>query len=574
MSRRPLLRIGRLLSVARYEVRNHMSGRPALKLLGVAAALLLPAGAIPTPRIRPPAPPPVVVQADPDLLGPPRPPKIPAIGEIPVALADRFEMADRANIELHGENPLIVRAVDLSPETRAALETLDGPKRFETRNFVLPGRLPGRSLLIAILAISLLTGPLADALPGERARRTLEVLLTAGITRGELIGGKWLAWTASATLTAFVAAGVACWRGVQAPGWWLLGLPMFIGSAVAFGLWLVRLVDDVVGGSAAPMRVLPVAAGAMAALSRAISGASPVAAAAIPLGGPLLIAADLYSSPGQIVAATVSTALFITAVLTKTGRELDRIDTYSSPTRWGAAGLTAVAILLWWLTVGGPGVWGAGSGGVATDLITPTVHSMMVGGMALVSCALIALVREPQQKPVERTRVRHRVAPVLVISLVAAVLGASGPLPKLDLSPVLPAVDLMLSRMRDAAVPSTMYLSLAAAACAVMSVFGQVVLFRGVVATRLGWITASVLWCVAVSPWAPWSALAASLALGALAECYGWTAAFLAQLVWSLVASSGFGTEGAASLAIQMIALAIASGVFRVVRGLPSRHQL
>ena len=36
-------------------------------------------------------------------------------------------------------------------------------------------------LLIAILAISLLTGPLADTLPGERARRTLEVLLTAGI---------------------------------------------------------------------------------------------------------------------------------------------------------------------------------------------------------------------------------------------------------------------------------------------------------------------------------------------------------------------------------------------------------
>ena len=38
-------------------------------------------------------------------------------------------------------------------------------------------------------------------------------------------------------------------------GWWLLGLPLFIGSAVAFGLWLVRLVDDVVGGSAAPMPV-------------------------------------------------------------------------------------------------------------------------------------------------------------------------------------------------------------------------------------------------------------------------------------------------------------------------------
>ena len=567
-------RIGRLLSVARYEVRNHMSGRAALKLLGVASALLLPAGAISTPRIRPSAPPVAVVAIDPDLLGPPRPPKIAAIGPIPAALADRFEPAERANVEFEGENPLVVRAVDISPETRAALETLDGPKKFEARSYILPGRLPGRSLLIAILAISLLTGPLADALPGERARRTLEVLLTAGITRGELIGGKWLAWTMSATATACVAAAIACLRGVQAPGLWLIGLPLFIGSAVAFGLWLVRLVDDVVGGSAAPMRVLPVAAGAMAALSRAISGASPVAAAAIPLGGPLLIAADLYTSPAQVIAATLSTALFITVVLAKTGGDLDRIDTYSAPNRWGAAGLTAVAILLWWLTVAGPGVWGAGSGGVATDLITPTAHSMMVGGLALISCALIATVREPSGQSVAAERIEYRIPPVLVISLVAAVLGASGPLPKLDLSPVVPSIDAMLDRLRQSAVPPEMFSSITSAACAVGSVFGQVVLFRGVVATRMGWIMASVLWCVAVSPWAPWSALGGSLALGALANSYGWSAAFLAQLLWALVASSGFGTEGAASLVLQMIALAIASGVLRVVRGVPSRHQL
>ena len=578
MSRLPVPRLRRLLSVARYERKIHMSGRPALRMLAVAAALLLPAGVIPTPRIRPPVVPPISAPPpdDPSFVGPPPPPKIPAYGEVPASLSERFISAERAQIEFQGENPVIVRAIDLPTETRAALETLDGPVGLEHRNYVLPVRLPGRSLLIAILAISLLTGPLADALPGERARRTLEVLLTTGITRGELIGGKWFAWTMSASLTAAVAAALAIWRGVQEPGWWLFGLPLFIGSAVAFGLWLVRLVDDVVGGSAAPMRVLPVAAGAMAALSRAISGTSPLAAAAIPLGGPLLLAADLYTTPAEVAAASVSTAVFITAILAKTGRDLDRVDTHSSPTRWGAAGLTGVATLLWWLTVAGPGVWGGGIGGVSTDLITPTSHSMMVGGIALLACALIAIIREPSRgvRENDTPAVRHRVPPVVVIGLVGAILAASGPVPKLDLSPVYSSADLMLGRLREAAVPTAMYTSVAIAACAVVSVFGQVVLFRSVVASRLGWITAAVLWSVAMSPWAPWTTLAGSLALGALGATYGWTAAFLAQLLWSIGASSGLGTEGPASLAVQMIALVIASAVARFARGEPSRHQL
>ena len=575
VSKSPRLRIGRMLAVARYEMRNHMSGRPALRLLGVASALLVPAGLIPTPRIRPPVAPPPAIEAamDADFLGPPPPPRIPALGEIPPSLAWRFAPADRADIEMHGENPLVVRAVDVSKETRAALETLDGPVRLEFRNYVFPVRLPGRSLLIAILAISLLTGPLADALPGERARRTLEVLLSAGITRGELIGGKWLAWTTSATLTAAVSAALACWRGVQLPGLWLAGLPLFIASAVAFGLWLVRLVDDVVGGSAAPMRVLPVAAGGMAALSRAISGTSPVAAAAIPLGGPLLVAADIYSEPAQLLAASIGTAAFVALVLTRTGRDLDRVDTYSSPTRWGAVGLTFVATLLWWLTVAGPAIWGAGAGGVASDLITPSAHSMMVGGIALLACAIIAIVRQPDRSEAEKSGLSTIAAAVATASMVAA-LAASGAIPKLDLSPAFPAADAMLGRLREAAVPPALFASSAAAFGGAVSIFGQAVMFRGVVAARTGWIVASILWSVAITPWAPWSALPASLALGALAEVHGWTAAFVAQLFWSIAVSCGYGAEGAWSLAVQMIAVAIASGVLRFARGAPSRHQL
>jgi len=574
-----LLRAGRLLAVARYEARSHMTGRQALRLLGVAAALLLPAGLIPTPRLRPPQQLAPVVEVAPgsegEFVGPPPPPKVRVRGEIPPLLASRFELSERAPAEIHGVDPVLLSAPEVTNEMRAALETLDGPVRLEYRGYLIPGRLPGRSLLIAILAISLLTGPLADALPGERARRTLEVLLTAGISRGELIGGKWLAWTLSASVTAGVAAMLACWRGVQPAGWWLAGLPLFIASAVAFGLWLVRLVDDVVGGSAAPMRVLPVAAGSMAALARAIAEVSPVAAAAVPLGGPLLVAADLFSSGPQLLAAGAGTVVFVVAILTRTGRDLDRFDTVSSPTRWGALGLSGVAVLLWWLTVAGPGIWGGGIAGASSNLVTPLPRSMMVGGIALLACAVIAIAREAQRGPAGESVEVASTAALFVTFAVAALLAASGPLPVLDLAPARPVIDTMADRLREAGVPSAMRSSAATMFAALVSIAGQAVLFRHVVATRLGATAASLLWCAAVSPLSPWSALPASLALGFLAQSYGWTSALVAQFLWAAAVSAGDGIgDGVFSLGIQMIAAAIAWGAPRLVRGVPMRHQL
>ncbi|HEY2773328.1 MAG TPA: ABC transporter permease subunit [Candidatus Binatia bacterium] len=573
-------RPSRIAAVARYEMRCHMKGRQALRLLGVASALLLPAGLIPTPHIRPPAlgtPPPVRADTrDPSFIGPPMPPKIHVRGDIPSSLEWRFEHSDDAPFEFRGSNPLVVVAPEVPVELRSALETLAGPKRLEVRDFLIPGRLPGRSLLIAILAVSLLTGPLADALPGERARRTLEVLLTAGITRGELVGGKWLAWTLSASLTAAVAAALAIWRGVQVPGWWLAGLPLFIGSSVAFGLWLVRLVDDVVGGSAAPMRVLPVAAGGMAALARVISESSPTLAAAVPLGGPLLVAADLFPTGGQLAAAAVGSAAFIVAILIRTGADLDRIDT-AAPTRWGAVGLSGVAVLLWWLTVAGPAVWSAGPSGSTSDMVTPIDRSMLVGGVALLACAIIALARETpgySATLVRPTRVSAVVALAVTIA-VSTALAVAGAIPAAQTGTANPAIVTMLERLREGAVPSAMFASPGQAVAALVAVFGQVVLFRSIVQNRLGWIAASVLWCIAMSPTTPWMVLPASLALGAIALRCGWIWALVAQLAWSAACSSA-GSQFSGVLAIegQMMALVISLAALRPFGRDPSLHQL
>lgn len=571
------MRIRRLLAVSRYETRNHMTGRQALRLLAVSAVLLLPAAAVPTPKLAMPefgrsSELPLPVDEFEWGAGPPPPPKVMVRGAIPPELESRLVLSEYSPFEIRGQDPVVVIAEDVSPTLRAALETIDGPVQLEVKRFENPLALPGRSLLIAILAVSLLTGPLAESLPGERARRTLEVLLTAGISRGELIGGKWLAWTISASTTAGLSSALACWRGVQEPGWWLLGLPLFIASAIAFGLWLVRLVDDVVGGSAAPMRILPVAATATAALAVIVAQVSPVAAAAVPLGGPLLVASDVYRSVPQVISSVLGTIVFVTAMLMRTGSELDRVDTTSSPTRWGAVGLCAVAIVLWWLTVGGTGIWGSAGN---TELVRGLPHSMLVGGLALISCAVVAMAREFRTGPVLPERASPPLVSVVVTLAVAAALAASGPIPAVDASSAGEGVTLMLERLREGALPAGMTTSGWIAAGGIASIFGQAILFRGVVATRAGWMAASLLWCLAVCPWTPWSVLSASFALGALAAGHGFVAALAAQLVWAVASAHG---PGAASvplaLALQVVALAIAFGSLRLPRALPMRHQL
>lgn len=569
-------RLRRLLAVARYESRSQMSGRHALRLLGVAAALMLPAGLLPTPKLPARQPPAATMPAgvDSTTVGPPPPAKVPVRGEIPAGLETRLVSSPGAPFEIRDGKPVVVTTLIMTDELRAALDTLDGPERLEFRNVPFRLRTPGRSLLIAILAISLLTGPLADTLPGERARRTLEVLLTAGITRGELIGGKWLAWTLSATATAGISAGLACWRGVQAPGWWLAGLPLFIGSTVAFGLWLVRLVDDVVGGSAAPMRVLPAAAGTMATAAYLLGKVSPLAGAAVPIGGPLMVAADLFPGPWAALSATAGSVAFIAATLTVTGRDLDRVDTTSSPTRWGALGLSAVAILIWWLTVGGPGVWSAGPDGISAELVQPLAKSMLAGGVALLACAVIAVARESARGPSKGAKAVSLPVAIVATLVVGFALAASGPLPAMELAATRPAIDTMLDRLREAAVPPPGDGSAGAMLALAASLLGQAFLFRGVVARRLGWIGGSALWCVAVSPWAPWAALPASLALGALADRCGWIAALLAHALWT----AGTWTEGGArgegaAFALQAIALASSLVALKPARGVPSRHQ-
>lgn len=557
-----MLRPSRLLAVAHYEMRSHMAGRQGLRFAALAAVLLLPVGMLRLPfsavsRPYEAAPPPSVRAADSaDALAP----RLPTVrGILPPALAGKVMLDAGSEVEIVSESPLRLRAETVPADLREVLETLPEPASVEVRRYRPPVRLPGRSLLIAILAVSLLTGPLAEALPGERARRTLEVLLSAGVSRAELIGGKWLAWTLSATLTAWLAAAGSCLNSVQTPGWWLLGLPLFIASSVAFGLWLVRLVDDVVGGAAAPMRVLPVVAGLLGLLARSLQPVSPVLAAMVPLGGPLLLAADILTTPASVLAGALGSAVFVSAALALTGRDLDRFEIVAGIQRHGAIGLGAVALLLWWLAVAGPAVWTLAGNAKA---VSPLSSSLLAGGLALLGCASIACAREG----VWPWPVVSRSA-VLGGLLVGVLLASGGPFALRFGTPPTWALDLS-ARLVGGATPS-----LDAPGAALACLVGQAWLFRFVVARRAGWLVGALLWTLAIAPFDPLAAAPAALALGLLASGMGVQSALIAHGVWiALAALAPAPIATVPAFALQTLAVAAALTVVMSKAGAPSRQ--
>lgn len=598
------MRIRRLLAVANLEIRSRSKGSEGLRFVGLALVLLLPAGLLPSPfegkirllyeDFRPgdllPAPPsPVPGQT-----------RIGVQGNIPSSLRNFLVEDRKAPVAVTGNSPVIVLANEIPAGLRGVLATLEGPGSPDVRRFRSPIENPGRSLLLAILAMSLLAGPIAESLPGERARRTLEVLLSAGITRFELLGGKWLTWTMAATTTAWFSSALGCWRGLQEPGWWILGLPLFLGCAVALSLWLVRLADDVVGGTAAPMRVLPIVTSVTAIVAGVLSPGYPILAAAVPIGGPLLLAAALLTTPVQAAVASASAAVTVGLFLAATAKDLGQADGAKGPHRFGALGLGLVATLLWWLILAGPGIWEAGG-----DLVVagPGERAVFAGGLALAGCAVAAWARDPERIQSVRVLASTPAWRMAAAVLVGVLLAAGGPLRSLFASPpsyLMP----MLDRLHDGALPYAMLGSSPAIfVAALVSIAGQALLFRNVLPFRLGWMGSALVWAVAVCPLAPWSALVASLALGILAARFGAVAALVAHLTWAVclavgpdggvLATMGGGVapiggvvtsvggdfmpmsmDATGSILLQAAALAVALAATRWAHGSPMRHHL
>lgn len=478
------MRPTRVAWIAWRDLRLVVSGRSWWKLPLLALLLLLPVGGL---HIGPPT----------TSTGPPK-----VRGEIPEALVGQLQSSKRAGVLLL-PGPVVV-ANRVPPALRRVLDHSYPEGRVELLDLAPERRLPGRSLLVALLALSLLTGPLTESTAGERSQGSLETLMSAGISRGELVAGKWLAWTAVASLGTLLVAALGLLRGTQEPGVWPLGLPLVAGVAVAFGLWLQRHSADQVGAAARTMRVVPIAAMLAGGAAWALSQLSPSLGALVPFGAALLLAGDLMSAPLQVALAALSSLFTIGLLLAATASTLDRVVPRSS----GALGLVATAALLYWLPVLGPEVWAAaGNPELATSLSLPV--SLATAGGLLLGAALVALVRDHRQllKP-----------PGTPLFLLCALTGLTlALLPRLDLLPS--------SHRLEAGLVGSLLLAA-----------GQEFLFRGALQQRAGPWVAGAAWVLVCSPHAPLRGIVAALALGALAKRGGVMAALTAHLFWALLA--------------------------------------
>ncbi|MCB9781305.1 MAG: ABC transporter permease subunit [Alphaproteobacteria bacterium] len=498
------LRPSRLLSVARRELVRSAAGRRGWRFFAVAMFLLLPVSALRLPsRDTPPTP--VVA------------------GEAPAALQDAVVVQERAPVTVgEADGVVTVEARGIAPALRQVLE-----KRLEAGSpavrLELHPRgltLPSRALFVALLAISLLTGPLAETLPGEREGRTMEVLLSTSLSRGEIVVGKWLAWTASASFTALVAGFGGMVTGAIAPGPWVVAMPAALGVAVALGLWLVRGAADLVGGAAAPMRVLPVVAVVGVGVAWGLGNQATLLGAAVPLGGALLVASGLVPGVLPVLAAVGGSLLASGGLLWATTRSLDRQGVKPRARDGGYVGTLVLGGLGWWLAVAGPATFVLGG---AEDLPAPLDASLVAGGVLIGATAVVALLREGRMPDLCPPR---RVPQALIRGLMVGVaLSAT----ELGLGSVAgPAWALPLRVRLELALMPAIVGTGAAVAVAV----GSELFFRGFLHRRLGLVGTAVAWAVVVMPMDPVRGVLSGLALGLLQQRLGLLAPLAAHLAW------------------------------------------
>lgn len=370
-------RLRRVLAVARRDLSIELGGRRGWLLPVIALGILLPAAAAPTMPDDPMKRGRIAVQGD-------VPPEVEALERIEVnpelALLD-FE-APRPG------KPFLIHGYFLPDEVRQTMDKLYPPIRTQVVEPDLV-RLPDRSLFLSLVAASVLTGAISQSIPGERTHRTLETLLVAGISRMELVLGKFTAWAGFGAVASLLSAAVAILLGRQEGGWWVVPTPMVSAGTVALGLWLVRRANDVVGGATVALRVLPATLMAAGVLAWFIGGWYPLIGAAVPLGGALIAAGSFWPGPLPPLIATASTAVASGALLLATARDLDRPETAHERSHLGEIVVTVgLAALCWWGALLSPIIWIIG--GNADLLSSLPVHAGVMAGSA--GLGLLALV--------------------------------------------------------------------------------------------------------------------------------------------------------------------------------------
>lgn len=433
---------------------------------------------------------------------PPRVAELPTVRVVPPDQARTvFRRLPDGRLEVSGSIPPSLRgALDGGePEVRMALTIVEVP-------------VPKRTLLFALLSASVLMGSLTESLPGERSRRTLTSLLTAAITRGELVTGKFLAWAGYGVGAALASALAAVALGRAPLGWWLLPLAVVPACAVALGLFLVRRASDVVGGATISLRVLPALLGITGLGAWALGVDRPLLGAALPLGGALVAAGDTWPGLAPALVATASTGGATALLLWLTARDLEeeiRPEGRRPNRTLQTLALTAVLAPSVWVPLAGPSLWGpAGNPELGEQLTRAAGDVAVVAVLAVVLGVLLGRSAAPWRELVGTLRSPWAWAAVPVV---AGVVWASSTWLHLPVggSPLLAEAG---AHVAAGLTPVELD-----AVGLLVAVTVQELLFRGVLTTRLGPVGSTAVFVLALSPLDPVGAVVIGGSLGALA---------------------------------------------------------
>jgi ABC-type Na+ efflux pump permease subunit len=366
------MRLRRVIAIAQRDLSQEIKGRRGWVLPAVMAGLLLPVSGMPL-RVTPPT----VERSD-----------FTVSGEVPervLAIDFVTEVPEEGQLDFRRDpdDKLVVSGSIIPSAIRDTLDDGAPTVSLHTVSRHLP--IPSRSLLFALISASTLTGAISASIAGERAHRTLTALLTAAITRNELIAGKALAWGGLGALSSLVAAFVTIALGRLDIGWWILPLPTVPIATVALGLFLVRRASDLIGGTTVTLRVLPALLAGSGLLALLVGQQSPIAGAAIPLGGALMTAGSTWGgNAGPALVATLSTSALTALCLGYTALDLQESPGRSKGQPWPAACLflTLAALCVWWVPFGSPALWAAAGNATLADQL-PIRASVTAGIVGL-----------------------------------------------------------------------------------------------------------------------------------------------------------------------------------------------
>ncbi len=508
----------RILALTRRELAQDLKGRRWISVPALLVALLLPASTLPS-TLRLPT-------QDTWVTGD-VPAEVLTVDDVVVEdnfAALRFDGSDPAQLRITGPG--------MPRELRDTLDAVRPEGRVAIEQRRPPSQLPRRGLLLALLAASGLTASIASSIGTERSRRTLTTLLSAAITPLEIVLGKLIAWGGMATVSTLLFTGVALLRGVMEPGWWMLPVAVTPGVTVALGLWSVRSAPDVVSATTTALRVMPVVTMVAAVSATALGNTDPLLGALVPLGGVICTAGEMWTEhPARdALVASASALLAGLGFVLHTARTLTEHPASTPPdVGWTAVPAPAGLLLLTtFCTMVAPALWGLAGNAAVTADVTPESAALVAAGCMGVGFGALAL----------RHTGGHPFLHLPVPPPLAWVGAAAGALFLAACDPILGlAADqsslfgILAHGFHLALVPRV------GAVAALALIASEELLFRGVLAPRMGHGPAAAAWAIAKAPLDPVAALLAGSAVGLVGRAGGAVASFVLRAAWWLLIS-------------------------------------